>query len=213
MSGLEQNAKPILLPISRGERKLPDLAQGEQHTISRWALKTALVLHSASYSPPVIPETVYKNFNPPSKRIPELVSVFAMQTPDLSDDLRAVSALQSDRFILASPSGLSQKFPRWKISLRIGILQILVVYRADPSWTPLGWRGVHKPLWPTISRLSYPALLRTDQVKPRLESASVLFHLSLALAAGLTQEDIEMMPRPPLEHELEQFFGPFSKDN
>ena len=206
MSALEQNVKPSLLALSKGERHLSDLTHLEQRTLSRWAAKTALVLHAATYSDQVIPRPLYPLLRSQPKQLPTGLVVLAIQTPDLADDLLAVTAIQSDRFLILSRPGLAADPVRWKISLRVGILQLLVSYCSDAAWTPVGWRDVHKALWPTQLTLFYAAGLRRDLVTTRKESGTVLFHISLGIAAGLVQAEIELLPRPPLEQELERFF-------
>jgi hypothetical protein len=207
MSKLEQKVKPVLLALSSDERHLPDLTHNEQILLSRWTRKTALVLHAASYSPPVIPRSIYTLTKERPKLCPPGISVVAMQTPDLAEDILAVSALQSDRFILILKPGTADDFARWKISLRVGILQLLVTYWSNPSWNIVGWRDVHMALWPERLSLFYSARLRRDLVVARKESGTVLFHVSLGISTGLNQQDIDLVSRPPLEQELERNFS------
>lgn len=210
MSTLEQKVKRCLLALSKGERHLFDLTHQEQRTLSRWAAKTALVLHAATYSDPVIPRALYAPLRNNTKHHPPGLTVVAKQTPDLAEDLLAVTAIQSDRFLVLRRPGTPADFVRWKISLRVGILQLLVTYCSDPAWTVVAWRDVHIALWPTQLALFYSAGLRRDLVTTRKESGTVLFHISLAIATGLTQTDIDLLPRLPLEQELERFFAPFA---
>jgi hypothetical protein len=210
MSRLEEKLKPPLLALSNGERHLTDLTHGEQSIVSRWAVKTGLVLHAATYSATVIPRALYSTLRDNSKKQPPGFTVVATQTPDLAEDLLAVTAFQSDRFFLLRRPGTPSDFGRWKISIRVGILQLLVTYCSDTSWTPVGWRDVHVALWPTRLSLFYSAGLRRDLITTKKESGTVLFHVSLAIATDLTQADIDLLPRLPLEQELERFFTPFA---
>ncbi len=207
MSNLERRSKPVLLPLSKGDRSVLDLSHSEQRTISHWSVKTALVLHAASYRTLMIPRLTYMLARNARTKHPPGVSVFAMQTPDLAEDITTLTAIQSDRFLLLRRPSTEAIFPRWKVSLRIGTLQLLVVYCSDPSWKPVGWLKVHVPLSPTQLNLSYTAGLRHDRVSVRKESGTALFHISLGLAHGLIQSDISLLPRPPLEVELESFFS------
>jgi hypothetical protein len=205
MSTLEQRASSNLLALSDGGRKTGGLAHPEQAVLARWAAKTALVVHAASYPYSKIPHSIYTNLRT-SKGLPPGVSVLAMQTDGLADDIPPVTALQSDRYMFVKRRRTAEPLGCWKVSLRVGILQLLVCHCPDTSWEPLGWRNVHQGLWPTKVRLWYDARLRKDMVTVRKESGTVLFHLSLALTSGLDQSEINLMPRLPLEEELERFF-------
>ena len=206
MSALEQKVKPVLLALSKDERPVSDLTHAEQRTLSRWAAKTALVLHAATYTDEVIPRSLYPLLRTHSKHLPKGLAVVAKQTPDLAEDLLALTAIQSDAFLIFRRPGTTPNPVRWKVSVRIGILQLLVSYLLDPAWTLVGWRDVHTALWPTELKLFYSAGLRLDSVMPRKESGTVLFHISLGIAEGLAQTEIELVLRPPLEQELERFF-------
>jgi hypothetical protein len=123
----------------------------------------------------------------------------------------AINGLESDHWLVLRATGVEplDLAGSCKISIRIGSLQLLVACCSDPGWLLVGWRTVHQPLWPSRLLLSYYALLRKDLVKPRKESGTVLFHVSLAITRGLTQEEIDQSQRPPLEAMLERFFEQF----
>jgi hypothetical protein len=211
MSDLEQRAKPILLPLCLCQRRIADLSHSKQATVSRWTTKTALMLHVASgFGPDLIPLEAYPALRLHHRRLPSGISVFAFQTPDLADDLLPVSGLESQHWLVLRKDRVApfERLNKCKISLRVGSLQLLVAYCADPVWALAGWRTVHIPLWPTRLRLSYEARLRTYLVKPRQESAMALFHISLAISEDLTQQELVLMPRPPFEAMLEKFFEP-----
>ncbi len=122
-----------------------------------------------------------------------------------------VSGLESQHWLVLGKDRLApfKRLNGCKISLRVGSLQLLVAYWADPKSVLAGWRTVHIPLWPTRLRLAYDARLRTYLVNPRQESAMALFHISLAISDDhLTQQELALMPRPPFEAMLEKFFEP-----
>lgn len=105
MSDLEQTVKPLLLALGKGDRRLPDLAHQEQRILSRWAVKTGLVLHAASNTRQVIPRSLYPMLRSSPKQLPPGLTVVATQTPDLDDDILAVTAFQSDRFFILCRPG------------------------------------------------------------------------------------------------------------
>jgi hypothetical protein len=207
MSRLEERVKPVLLPLSTGERTIPDLSYSEQTLLLRWTCKTAFVLHAATYSRCVIPQQICPLLHEKPRLCPPGVVVVAKQTPDLADDIRAVTALQSDRFLLIRKAEVHEEVPRWKISFRIGILQLLFAYCSEPTWSFVGWRDVHAPLWPGSLPLFYTIRLRPNLIKPREEAGTVLFHLSLGISTEVEQGDIDLLSRPPLEKEVEEFFA------
>ena len=148
MSRLEQRTKPNLIALSSGARRLEGLSHPEQAILSRWAVKTAFVLHAASYPLAKIPRSVHPELQQRGD-LPKGISVVAMQTPDLADDILAVTAIQSDRHVCLDAGRVSKPLGCWKISLRVGMLQLLISYCPDDRWAPLAWRGVHQPVWPT----------------------------------------------------------------
>ena len=192
MSRLEQRTKPNLIALSSGARRLEGLSHPEQAILSRWAVKTAFVLHAASYPLAKIPRSVHPELQQRGD-LPKGISVVAMQTPDLADDILAVTAIQSDRHVCLDAGRVSKPLGCWKISLRVGMLQLLISYCPDDRWAPLAWRGVHQPVWPTRVRLWYSALLRRGEVTVRKESGTVLFHLSLGLTSGLNQRQVRLV--------------------
>jgi len=210
MSKLENRVKPLLLSLAVGTRGLDDLSHPEQRTLSRWAAKTALVLNAASgFITGTFLQIHYDSLRVTSV-LPQGVSVFAFQTPDVADDLLAVTAMQSNHWLVihkVEPAILD--FPQVKISLRVGRLQLLMAYVARPDWSVVSWKGVHCPLWPTRIGLWYDAALHRNFVKPSKESGTVLFHISLGITNGLTQGDIDSASRPPLEATLEALFKTF----
>jgi hypothetical protein len=62
-----------------------------------------------------------------------------------------------------------------KISFRIGRLHVLVAYRGPTGLEPVGWYGVHDPVFPRQCRLWINAGFKIGRVRPRprIEHGSV----------------------------------------
>jgi hypothetical protein len=93
MSRLERRAKPPLIALSSGTRLVNDLSHPKQSLLSQWAQKAALVIHAASYSSLRIPQAAYSHLRFAASKQVRGLYTFALQTPDLDDDLLAVSAI------------------------------------------------------------------------------------------------------------------------
>jgi hypothetical protein len=208
MSGLEERSKPLLLGLGHSKRNVFDLSHAEQATLSGWAAKTALVLHAAAgFTRRTIPLDVYSVIGDRPRDLPPGLSVFTFQTPDLADDILPVTAFQSmDWQLLIRGTPPDERPATIKISIRIGALHLLVAYISDPTWSIVTWRNVHLPLWPTRLGLTYELGLRHNFIRPRKESATVLFNVSLVMARGLSQSDVDMSDRLSLERTLEDAF-------
>jgi hypothetical protein len=167
-----------------------------------------LVLHGAAgFTRNVIPLEAYSILCHNRRRLPPGISVYAFQTPDLADDILPITAFQSmDWQVLMRGKRPAENPATIKISIRVRMLQLLVAYVSDPTWTIITWRNVHVPLWPTRMGLTYEFGLRHNLIKPRKESGTVLFNVSLVLGRGLTQFDVDTSNRLSLERALADAF-------
>jgi hypothetical protein len=215
LSALEKAVKPILAPLASGDKALAVLKESEERLLVRWAAKTALLLHWSSDFNRTIPLESLQHLY--QKDLPNGISIFAIQT-DRSDQASPINCLQSQNWRVYNP--YEDAIAMWrvvqescKISIRIDRLHLLIAYVRNLDSDVVGWRRVHRPLAPTRSDFWYEAALDLNVLMPRVESAMVMFHVSLCLALNCSQQDILAQRAPNLLQLHDEFFHALAADS
>ncbi len=213
LSQLETTAKPLIPPLANRTRTLAELSNDEQVVLARWGAKTAFLIHRTSATPTGIPPEAYVALRHADGKLPVGTCVFAFQ--DDGERPGPINILQSQQWTMHAPVADALEVHMamrrtWKISIRIDRLHLLVAYLGDTGLAPVGWHGVHRPLFPTNCRLWINAGFQIDRVTMRQESAMVLFHISLGIALNCSQDQLSRNSPPNLEALHERFFTEFA---
>ncbi len=143
MSVLENEAKPILIPLMAGESPL-GLNDSDRQVLARWTAKTAYMCASAS---------LFDRTSVPSEHLSALsgndnwatgVGVFAcVLTPYMAFAYAEHNQWPVfSRIIKPEPEG------RYKIALQFKALGLLVAHWPEPNAMFVLEAGVHVPVWP-----------------------------------------------------------------
>jgi hypothetical protein len=186
MSELEVQCRPLILPLAYGQRRIIDLADNEALLLSRWAVKTAYALHSASNWRRVVDESHYQILDRDDYKLAERVYVVG-HTYKFA---RSVCWMQSTAWRILNSDGLlttvdlkTLERSGYKISLRIGGLFLAVVHNPLPQARLALFHGRHIPLYP---RWSHPvSWTQGDKAWPsnmdkRLIAFDQMLYLNLA---------------------------------
>ncbi len=173
MSTMENEARPILIPLIKGGRTLFDLRQGERLTVSRWAVKTAYVLsNTIMLDRPIRQPLLTQLWRSPSE-VPRGIGVFGNQ----HNPSERASYFQKNFWITAArteppnsqPSALPPDEHSFKVSVQLGRLLLLVANPAGPVQYLLAG-GLHIPVWPPekIFRCYMPRQFDMPSLSPRV---------------------------------------------
>jgi hypothetical protein len=192
MSSLERECKDLILQLAAGERRGSDISHREALLLSRWTVKTAQCLHTASNYRPVIDESHYAVLDKEDFRLPKNVFVVAHT---YKASAKFSWAQTTTWQILArnyEPSNQEIQLVKergYKIALRVGGLFLMVFYNPLEIARPCLWWLRHIPLYP---RWSTPvAWQKQDRAWPQKLEAR--FH-RFVFALGLS---IDNSPQPP----------------
>lgn len=183
MSGLENEAKPLLMPLIDGKRTVYNLTHQERLVVSRWAAKTSYVLSSATpLKQPAEPAHFHFIAKNPTS-LPPGVGAFAQQVVST----REFAYYQRNRW----PE--FQVIPRegeplpgsYKIAFEFRKLLLLVAHWPAPSSRYVLAAGIHLPLWPLCSL--YPCYYSRFETPLPYDSKDMLdnFGKSLGVACEL----------------------------
>ncbi len=153
MSNLENEAKPLLLPLIKGEMGLSSLSDSEALVVARWAAKTTIVLSNCSSLRQPAPSGSLRFLKENLLLLPSGFGVFGSQQPE-RPGTRHFSYLQRNAWVNASLSGAPNREQEmlkdaFKIGLQFGSLYLITAFLPLPESRFLVAAGLHIPLWPT----------------------------------------------------------------
>jgi hypothetical protein len=150
MSKLEDEAKPLLLPLIQGTRSLSTLDSAERLLLARWTAKTAYAWYFAMGEFGIIPDHHPLQVQCAEKPLAEGAVVFGCQRPPQSDkQLGHCFSANWQFFTLGERSDKHRDYCResYKASVQIGFLHLMVSYAvAGARVMPL--IGVHQLIFP-----------------------------------------------------------------
>jgi hypothetical protein len=140
MSRLENEAKPLFLPLMRLERSIFVLTENERRILSRWAVKTAFLI-AASYTDKFpLPWEVIHSLGTEETAGPQACIVFAAQVPNLPKG-----------FLSTGPSDYFPQETTLQVRLGFAIQQlhfvVVIPFDKRPRFTRIA-AGIHTPVWP-----------------------------------------------------------------
>jgi hypothetical protein len=159
MSQLEEQARPLLVPLIDASREVVDLTEDERAILGRWTLKTAAVLNAGSNFHSNVPPNHFRALYRRGRLPPKGVKIFGQQHHGTS----IFSWTQGSVWkLVADDSGPIAEYTTdyvnansYKITLLLGKLLLLAAYWPDPSWRMIIWRGIHVPLWPIAGPIAW----------------------------------------------------------
>lgn len=162
MGRLEDDSKPILIPLIEAERPVFGLTDEERLVLARWSAKTAYSLNSSSNLKEKVDPAHLRELAADATRLPSGVAVFMQQHGLKEYHTRHFAWGQDNHWpylplVPPKPDETNKGKGGYKIGLQFGRLVLLTVF-----WPHLGWRfvigsGMHIPLWPVeATSLSYP---------------------------------------------------------
>ncbi len=197
MSQLEEEAKPILVPLMAGEREVIQLSADERLVLARWTCKTAYVLNSSSNYEPKVPAAHFRHVRENVTSLPQFVAAVAQQHHGnskfywvqqqflmTSDFHPYFGTLEEARTLIA---------PSYKISLLLKKLILLIAYWPWEKWRMVLWPRIHIPLWPNRGPVGWYPQNPIPGGFPWFDSVEAInaFHVTL----GLIRED-RAIPAP-----------------
>jgi hypothetical protein len=153
MSDLETAAQPILKPLMDGKSTLSSLAGPDRDLLSRWFVKTALMLASTSLGGPAHRPRFYGDIR--AGRLPNRMVVVGHQQPPVErfPDPMEIAWLVNPEWLSPPPyTAADQARYRklgpvsFKVTLWTRHLYLTAAYWPDHNWEVLRWRGVHVPV-------------------------------------------------------------------
>jgi hypothetical protein len=152
MSALEGQTAPVLTPLINGQRSPFELSVGESLIISRWAVKTALVLSSVTMDASTRDFTGLLQLRDRSDHIPDRWGVFVGTQPSRHRDFGYFDRHYWPSFPPQEAAARDAEIQAraLKISLQLRHLMLLAGYVPDFPFRFLLHAGLHIPLtvWP-----------------------------------------------------------------
>ncbi len=140
MSRLENQAKPLILSLMKGERSVLVLTDDERRILSRWAVKTAFLITTSEATKFPMPWEVLYALGRYEASGPERCVVFGSQQPNLPKG-----------FLYTSPSDYFSQETTIQARLGFSIHQlhfvVVVPFDRKPRVARIA-AGIHTPLWP-----------------------------------------------------------------
>lgn len=151
MSRLEEDIKPIIIPLISADKVVVELTPKERLSLARWAAKVAYLLNYASNYHKNVPRKHYRYLYEHYDRLPEQVVVLAQQH---HGNLKFYWLQQAAWNISANNDIIEEIYNRlmnesYKISLLFGKLILLIGYLPHTQLRFGLWKGIHVPLWPS----------------------------------------------------------------
>jgi hypothetical protein len=172
MSALENEAKPILIPLIEGKRLVQNLTMAERQTVAKWATKTASLISCVSLASKPVSANHLHALNTPAGLPAVAVGVLAVQWSFTT----AASILQRDYWPQISVTSSPEPSPTsppdaYKLGVQFKHLYLCVIYwpGSDPRYALAA--GLHVPIWPATALL-WPSYL--PQVPPQEDSVGWL---------------------------------------
>jgi hypothetical protein len=153
MSELENNAKPLLVPLMKGEVGLSSLSDSECLIVARWAAKTAIVLSNCSSLRMPGPSGSLRFLKENPLLLPPGFGVFGSQQPD-RPGTRHFAYLQRNSWVNASLRDAPTREQEmvegaFKVGLQFWSLYLITAFLPLPDSRFLVAAGLHVPLWPS----------------------------------------------------------------
>jgi len=182
LSQLESEAQTVLPALINGTRILTSLSDSERLVVTRWTLKTAVVLsHATPLKKPLPPEHLqFLRDNPTD--LPPQIGVFAAHTVPT----REFGNRQRNHWVngsLTEAPDLIEEMQKsaYKLSIQLRQVLLMAAYLPRASSQFLLAAGLHLPLWPNLP--IFPCY-RTDlTVEPPYDSIKVLAIFNDSLGA------------------------------
>jgi hypothetical protein len=173
MSQLESDAQPILLPLVNGDRNPTSLSEPERLVLSRWTLKTAVVLSHAAPLRKLLPTEHLQFLRNNPADLPSQVGVFAAFTAHT----RQFGSRQRNYWINGTlneePKVLAEmQASAYKLSLQLHGLLLMAAYLPLTSSQFLIAAGLHIPVWPKLQ--FFPSYVADLTIHPPCDSIKVL---------------------------------------
>jgi hypothetical protein len=148
MNSLEGHTAPVLIPLMNGERNLLELSESDSFLISRWAVKTALVLSSVTMDVSVRDLAGLRQLRDMPGRLPDRWGVFVAVQPSRN---RSFSYFDRHHWPSIPPEKakvreVQMQAGALKISLQLRHLLLLAGYVPDFPFRFLLHAGLHIPL-------------------------------------------------------------------
>jgi hypothetical protein len=182
MSQLESEAQAVLPSLINGIRVPTSLSDSERLVISRWVLKTAVVLSHATPLRKILPPEYLQFLRNNPADLPPQIGVFAAVTAPT----REFGTRQRNHWINGSldetPELLTEmQTNAYKLSIQIRRLLVMAAYLPRASSQFLLAAGLHLPLWPNLS--VFPCYRADLTIEPPYDSIKVLAIFNDSLGA------------------------------
>jgi hypothetical protein len=146
MSALETEAKPVLLPLIEGKRRVEDLSDEEASTLARWTFKTAFMILSVQ-SNHAVPWHLFERWAQGGAGHPNPALIFALSDPQINEG-----------FYYTTDGDFMRDAPTQIINLRTGIcirsLILITLLPTDERPREPAAQGTRfKLLWPPHMRI------------------------------------------------------------
>jgi len=173
MSQLESEAQAVLPALISGTRIPTSLSDSERLVVSRWMLKTAVLLsHAAPLKKTLPPEHLQFLRNNPTD-LPPQIGVFAAYTVPT----REFGSRQRNYWVNGSLSETPELLTEmqasaYKLSIQLRRLLLMAAYMPRVSSQYLLAAGLHLPLWPNLA--IFPCYRADLTIEPPYDSIKVL---------------------------------------
>lgn len=152
MKDLEDEAKPLLIPLMNAERGVSSLDEKECLIVARWTAKTAAVLGSCIELGKPAPAGTLRRLRDKPNELPDGFGVFAGQQP-IRPGTRHFAYIQRNSWLNASLEGAPKRDREmleggFKVGVQLLSLSLLCAYLPLRDSRFLVAAGLHVPLWP-----------------------------------------------------------------
>lgn len=184
MSVLENQVKPLLLPLMANVRLVNELNDDERIIVARWAAKTVYCLNISANFPIKVPLDHLCFLPRNSNNLPQQVIVVGQHhrgppgfgwTQSSTWLIRATCKDSTDRGRKIADSGA------YKVTLQLGKLILAVAHWPRDDWRFTLYAGIHIPLWPLRGPVGWGASHQPFPWYAPLE-AEQFFHLGIGIA-------------------------------
>ena len=160
MSDLETKARPVLTELVDGRLAIGSLADPQRDLVSRWYVKTALMLASSGLEGPARRPRLYAEVR--AGRVPARMVVVGHQRPPVErfPVPMEVGWLVNPGWLSPPPYTATDKARfnalvpvSFKVSLWLRHLTLTVGYWPDNTWEILRWQGMYEAISPSAAAL------------------------------------------------------------
>jgi hypothetical protein len=164
MSNVETAARPILVDLVDGRRAIGSLSESERDVVSRWHVKTALMLASSALEGPARRPRFYADVR--AGRVPARMVVVGHQRPPVERFALPMEVgwlvnpgwVSPPPYTAADESRFKKLVPvSFKVTLWMRHVTLTAAYWPDNTWELLRWRGMHEAVSASAANLrDYP---------------------------------------------------------